>query len=162
MKRTAALAAGIASLVVCTSAAQAQEFDATHCYVGTGTVAFASDEALVAIFDHKGIYRDNGDKKLLNGFSIHCTGLTKVINKKRTVSGGCKVLDPKGDSISLVFEGAGPPGGDSGTADAVAGTGAWKGVSGGGRWQVDTPSKPLAPGSFQGCLRYHGAFKVPK
>lgn len=160
MRSAATIAAGISLLAVCASAAQAQEFDATHCYFGTATVAFASDEATVAIFDHKGIYRANGEKKLLNGFSIHCTGLTKVINKKRTVSGGCKVLDPKGDSISLVFEGAGPPGGDSGTADAVAGTGAWKGVSGGGKWQVHTPSKPLASGTFQGCLRYHGAFKV--
>lgn len=162
MRSTARIAAAIGSVLACASGAQAQEFDATHCYFGTATVAFASDEATVAIFDHKGIYRSNGDKKLLHGFSIHCTGLTTALNKKRTVTGGCKVLDPKGDSISLVFEGAGPPGGDSGTADAVAGTGAWKGVTGGGKWQVHTASKPLAPGSFQGCLRYHGAFTVPK
>ncbi|HSH08008.1 MAG TPA: hypothetical protein VLA41_10135 [Burkholderiales bacterium] len=35
-------------------------------------------------------------------------------------------------------------------------------VSGGGKWQVHTASQPVVPGSFQGCLRYHGALTVPK
>ncbi|HSH08010.1 MAG TPA: hypothetical protein VLA41_10145 [Burkholderiales bacterium] len=160
MRRAARVAAATA-LVASASGVWAQAFDVTHCYAGTATVVFASDDAVVASFDHKGIYRANGDSKLLHGASIHCAGITTVINKKRTVSGGCKTVDPKGDTIAGVFEGAGPAGGDAGTAQAVGGTGTWKGVSGGGNWQVHTPSKPLVPGTFQGCLRFHGAYKVP-
>jgi hypothetical protein len=161
MRHSTAAATAAASLAVFPLIAQAQEFDVTHCYVGTATVVFASDDAVIAIGDSKGIYRTNGDKKLLHGFSIHCAGNVRLISKKRTLSGGCKVLDPKGDSIALAYEGEGAPGAEFGTADAVAGTGAWKGVTGGGKWQVHTPSNPLAPGAYQGCLRYQGALKVP-
>ena len=162
MRGIAAIAAGLASLAGGIATAHAEAFDATHCYFGTATVLFASDDAVIASFEHKGIYRGNNGNKTLEGYSIQCAGVTKVINKKRTSAGGCKILDPKGDAIALVFEGAGPPGGESGTADAVGGSGAWKGVTGGGKWQVHTASKPLVPGTFQGCLRYHGAFTVPK
>jgi hypothetical protein len=151
----------VPSLVVLSSTAQAQQpFDATHCYVGTAAAVFASDDATIAHFEHNGIYRGNQESKLLDGFSIQCAGVNVVINKKSSVRGGCRVLDPKGDTIGLTFEGTGGAKG-SGTAVAVAGTGAWKGVTGGGDWEVQTISKPLAAGAFQACLRYHGAFTVP-
>jgi hypothetical protein len=134
-------------------------FDATHCYVGTANVVFASDEAAVIHFEHKGVYRDNGDKKFLEGFSIHCAGTNVTISKKSAIRGGCKALDPKGDTIHLVFDGAA---GERGTAQAVAGTGAWKGIGGGGDWEVRTSSKPLAAGAFQACLRFHGTFNIKK
>lgn len=160
MKHAPAIAAGIASLLTCSAAiATDMPFDATHCYVGTATVVYASDEAAVIQFEHKGIYRANGEHKLLEGFSIHCAGTNVTINKKSVIRGGCKALDPKGDTIHMVFDGAA---GDKGTAQAVAGTGAWTGISGGGDWNVQTPSKPLAPGSFQACLRFHGTLKTGK
>ena len=153
----------LAALLIYAPVAQAQQaFDATHCYVGTATVVFASDDATIVNFDHKGLYRGNGENKLLNGFSTHCGGTTTIINKNRTTRGGCKVVDLKGDTIALVFEGSGPAGQETGIGNAVAGTGAWKGVSGGGKWQVHTPSRPLSQGAFQACLRYEGTLTVPK
>jgi len=161
MRSTAAIAVGIASLVVCASAAQAQEFDVTHCYAGTTNVVFAADGAVVFTFDHKGIYRANGEKKSLHGMSIHCVGVVEQITPERPQRGGCKGVNPNGDQIFAVFEGSGPVGKVTGTAKAVGGTGAWKGVTGGGKWEVHTGSKPAVPGTFQGCLRYHGEYKVP-
>lgn len=158
MKPGLAIVAGLASLISIPCALAADvPFDATHCYVGTATAIYASDEAAVIQFDHKGIYRANGEHKLLDGFSIHCAGTNVTLNKKSAIRGGCKALDPKGEAIHLVFEGAA---GDKGTGQMVGGTGAWKGISGGGDWYVHTPSKPLAPGSFQACLRFHGTVKT--
>ncbi len=160
MRHANLVIAGFASLVALSPAVHAQmPFDATHCYVGTASVIFATDEAAVIQFEHKGIYRDNGDQKFFEGFSVQCAGTNVTISKKSAIRGGCKALDPKGDTIHLVFEGAA---GDKGTAHAVAGTGAWKGISGGGDWLVRTPSKALAAGGFQACLRFYGTFNLKK
>jgi len=163
MIKATAIATGIASLVVFALVAQAQEFDATHCYMGTFTLVFASEDATVVNFEHKGIYQSNGKRKTLHGFSIHCAGTAVTLNKKEVVRGGCKVLDPQGkdNSIFLVFD---RTGGDKveGTATAVAGTGAWKGVTGGGNWLFHTRGKSFAPGTYQNCMRYYGKFTVPK
>jgi len=163
MTKATAMAMAFASPFVLASVAQAEAFDATHCHSGTVTVVFASDNATVVTFDSKGIYRSNGESKLLDGFSIHCSGTDVILNKKSVLRGGCRVLDPKGEdnSIFLTFAGTGGPKG-VGTATAVGGTGTWKGISGGGDWEVHTPSKPVVPGTFQSCLRYHGTFTVPK
>lgn len=149
------------SVALSAVASTEKSFDATHCFFGTSTVVFASEDASIVHYEHKGIYRGNNGNTLLHGASIHCAGTLLVLSKKRTTRGGCKILDPQGDTIALVTEGSGPSGKQTGTADAIAGTGAWRGVSGGGKWQVHTSSRPLVPGSFQGCLRYHGAFTVP-
>lgn len=70
------------SLLVVSAAAQAQlPFDATHCYAGAATVLSTSDEATVVRFQHKGIYRGNGDKKHLDGFSLQCAGTDVILSK---------------------------------------------------------------------------------
>lgn len=159
---TVAATAIVSFVALSAMAATEKPFDATHCFFGTSTVVFALDDATIVHYEHKGIYRGNNGSTLLDGASIHCTDMLLVLNKKRTIRGGCKILDAQGDMIALVTEGSGPPGKQTGTADTIAGTGAWKGVTGGGKWQVHTASKPLEPGSVQGCLRYHGAFTVPQ
>ncbi|MEK6244858.1 MAG: hypothetical protein AABM33_10200 [Pseudomonadota bacterium] len=157
---TAVAGIGLVGVLFFSSTAHAQQpFDATHCFVGTGSQLFRSDDAVIGHFEHKGIYRSNHENKLLDGFAIQCMGIAVTVKQKRSMRGACKILDPKGDMIGLEIEDTKL---GTGTATVVGGTGAWKGVTGGGDWLVHTPSRPLADGAFQSCLRYHGTLTVPK
>lgn len=120
---------------------------------------FRSDDVTIGSFDHKGIYRSNIESKVLDGNAIHCMGMAITVKGKRSMRGACRIVDPNGDMIALEIEDSKQ---GTGTAKAIGGTGAWKGVSGGGDWQIHTSSKPLADGTYQSCLRYHGAFILPK
>ena len=43
----------------------------------------------------------------------------------------------------------------------IGGTGKWKGISGSGEYELVAPTRPLAEGTYQNCVRTKDTFKLP-
>jgi hypothetical protein len=80
--------------------------------------------------------------------------------KKHTVYTYLKYLDPDGDYV--IFHYTKNPGEKAATTTILAGTGKYKGITGGGKAVRITRGKPIAPGTVQFCNNHKGKFTVPK
>jgi len=93
-------------------------------------------------------------------FTVHVKGVGVFEGKKQTVYAYMKYLDPDGDYV--IFRYTQNPGEKAATTTLLAGTGKWKGITGGGKAVRITRGKPVAPGTIQFCNNHKGTFTVPK
>lgn len=89
---------------------------------------------------------------------MHCVGTNKIINGKPNSHGYCKFTRPNGDEI--IGEFASQPDGSS-RWTALAGTGQFEGVTGGGTTESIVRGKAAKPGMISGCGRAVGTYTVP-
>ena len=85
---------------------------------------------------------------------------TTIEGKNRTVYCHLKYLDPDGDFV--IFRYTLNPGEKAATTTLLAGTGKWKGITGGGKAILITGGKPVAPDTYQFCNNHKGKFTLPK
>jgi hypothetical protein len=153
---SAAMALGLLLLISVANAEQ--PYDITTCGSGTNEILFSSEDFTVLSLESKGITRSNHENKAFDNNTFHCMGVIQVANGKPEGSMFCKFLDPDGDVTIGISTVDGP----EGTWEFVHGTGKWQGITGGGKnWPI-TQGKAVAPGTFQGCRKATGTFKLPQ
>ena len=133
--------------------AQKKSIDSLLCRSGNFKLLFASKAATIFAIDHKAINVKSGETQ-------SCNGTISIIGGKFAGGGYCKSIYPDGD-ISLVSWTASTKRGE-GTWKFLYGTGKWKGVTGGGVYKEVTRGKPLAKGTYIGCVKSTGTYEGPK
>ncbi len=81
------------------------------------------------------------------------------IGKERIRHGFCKHMDQDGD-FTLIEYPADPN--NRFTWKYIGGTGKFKGITGGGEWELTRRGKPIEPNTFQFCIRVTGTYELPK
>jgi len=119
-----------------------------------------SQEISIFSFDGKGIMRSNNESKVFDNCTIHTQGVAVIEGKNMTVYAYMKYLDPGGDFV--IFRYTQNPGEKAATTTIMAGTGKYKGITGGGKAKRITRGKPVAAGTNQFCNNHKGTFTVPK
>lgn len=149
---------GSSPLILAESAEQAYDVDA--CVSMDLSPLVRSQEITIFNFDAKGIMRSNTESKVFDNCTVHTKGVMVIEGKKQTVYGYMKYLNPDGDYV--IFRYTQNPGEKAATTTIVAGTGKWKGITGGGKAVQIARGKPVASGTFQFCNNHKGTFTVPK
>lgn len=141
------------------SAAGAEEpYDITSCFSWKLAQITASEELTITASEAYGITQSHNENKAFDNNTVHCVALGKTMPGSSTLDGYCKYLDPNGD----IAVGRLRREGGKGTWEFVHGTGKWKGITGGGTYEVVAQGKPVAPGTFQSCSHATGTFMLPK
>lgn len=135
-------------------------FDITPCVAATMTALVQSPEITIFTMDAKGIIRNNIESKIFNNCTVHVQGIQVIEGTNRTVNAYMKYLDPDGDYV--IFRFTQNPGEPTATTTILAGTGKWKGITGGGKATTITQGRPVAAGTFQFCNNHKGKFTLPK
>jgi hypothetical protein len=141
------------------STAQADEpYDITVCGSATWTSLIQSPELSIMSIDYKGIARSNVEGKFLDNCTVHHVRVTSMAMGKSTSHGFTKFLSPDGDALFVEVSEAG----GEAMGEFLAGTGKWKGIRGHGKITPLAQGRPVAPGTFQNCVRHTGAFELPE
>ena len=148
------------ALFLLISAAKAEQpYDVTVCGSATVSPLTQSEELTIMSLDYKGIARSNIENKFLDNCTLHHFRVHCIAGGKVTSSHGfTKFMAPDGD---CVFVEVSEVGGET-VANIFAGTGKWKGITGHGKIIPLAQGKPIAPGTFQNCVRNIGTFELPK
>jgi len=120
----------------------------------------SSQEMTIFNFEAKGIMRSNTESNVFDNCTQDTKGVAMIEGKNMTVYAYMKYLDPEGDYV--IFRYTQNPGEKAATATILAGTGKYKGITGGGKAVRITRGKPVAPGTNQFCNNHKGTFTVPK
>jgi len=149
---------GSSPLILAESAEQAYDVDA--CVSMDLSPLVRSQEISIFRWDGKGIMRSNNENKVFDNCTIHTQGVAVIEGKNMTLYGYLKYLDPDGDYV--IFRYTQNPGEKAATATILAGTGKWRGITGGGKAKRITRGKPVAAGTNQFCNNHKGRFTLPK
>jgi hypothetical protein len=137
-----------------------QMYDVDVCVSMDLSVLVRSQEITILTWDGKGIMRSNNESKVFDNCTMHTLGVMEIAGKNITVYGHMKYFDPSGDYV--IFRFTKNPGEKAATTTLLAGTGKWKGITGGGKAVRITRGKPVAAGTNQFCNNHKGRFTVPK
>jgi hypothetical protein len=137
-----------------------QVYDITPCVAATVNLLVQSPEITISAVDAKGIIRSNSESKIFNNCTVHVQGVQVIEGTKRSSYSHMKYLDPDGDYV--IFRFILNPGETTATTTILAGTGKWKGITGGGKVTTITQGRPVAEGTFQFCNDHKGKFTLPK
>ncbi|MBI3454909.1 MAG: hypothetical protein HY002_03885 [Candidatus Rokubacteria bacterium] len=154
----AGLALVVLGVLVFVPAAAAEDFEATHCAVGTFTAYQGSQELkLVFTWAQNGIVRS--PNKLFDNAATYCAGVQRGVLPMREGYALCKVVDADGDIIVWGGTYTGP----KLSWPFLEGTGKWKGITGGFESdRVASAPKPAMPNSYSECYQWKGKFEVRK
>ncbi len=136
-----------------------QVYDVDVCVSMDVKLLVQSQEITIGTWNAKGIMRSNIESKVFDNCTVHTVGVSVVEGKNRTVYGHMKYLAPDGDYV--IFEYKQNPGEQASTTTLLAGTGKWKGITGGGKAVLITKGIPVVKGTFQFCNNHKGKFTVP-
>jgi hypothetical protein len=104
-----------------------------------------------------GTSRSNPSGGAFDMMSFQCVGVGALIEGKWSSNGFCEYLDADGDKSLGKATRIGP----KGTWKFVAGTGKFAGITGGGTNETLGQFPTIKPGTFQGCNRAVGTYKLP-
>ncbi len=159
--KAAAFCSTLLGMSLYTAPAVAQQsFASIDCRSGTVSMLAKSEDITLYTLDHKGISRSQHESKLFDNWTQRCVGAIAVIGGKTTGNGWCKQIDPANGDITVIGWTSEKPG--FGTWRFVYGTGKWKGISGGGDYQLVAPTRAVEDGTYQNCVNVKGSVAVPK
>lgn len=158
--KTKALHLSALGALLGSGALQAQHaLDHVTCRAGTLSALAQADKLVVWQLDHRGVTRAaEGDP--FDGFTQRCIGTIANVEGALAANGWCRNVDPKtGDWTLVSWKGSDKPG--MGSWAFHYGSGKWKGISGGGTYEVMGPTRPVEAGTYQNCARVRGTMKMP-
>lgn len=135
--------------------------DYTQCGAGTTNVLSTTKEATLLAAEHRAVIRSNIDDKTLDNQSMHCAGVTKIVDGQNSTTGYCKFVSAEGDWYVVEYARASAVADNQGTWRALQGSGRWQGISGGGIWKSVTSARPVTAGTFQYCVDAKGKYTLP-
>ena len=142
-----------------TAAAAEIAYDTTTCYQGHATLVHRSDALTVLRYDLTGIVQSNIDDKSADGGAMHCIGTAKIAGQESDWHSYCRFVRPNGDEIIGEYQRS--AGSKTGSWTALAGTGQFAGISGGGTVETALRGKALKRGQINTCTRGIGSYTVP-
>lgn len=149
--------------VLLTAAAPAAElqregdFNATYCFSGDLAVLAQSQTDRAFSFELTGPVRAETPGAFLDMSSVQCVGLGEVRDGRSSGTHQCHFMDADGDKVFARFEAEGP----KSTFEILGGTGKYVGISGGGETQSLGRFPKIKDGTFQGCSRGGGHYRLP-
>jgi hypothetical protein len=149
---------GSSPLILAESAEQSYDVDV--CVSMDLSPLVRSQEITIFSFDSKGIMRSNSENKVFDNCTQATKGVAVLEGKKQTVYAYMKYLDPDGDYVIFLY--TQNPGEKTATTTILAGTGKYKGITGGGKALRIAGGKPVVEGTMQFCNNHKGTFTVPK
>jgi len=149
---------GLSSVSLAQSTDQTYDVDACVSMDMSGLVR--SQEITILSFDAKGIMRSNSESKVFDNCTVHSMGVSVFEGEDQTVYCYMKYLDPEGDYVIFLY--TVNPGEKAATTKLLAGTGKYKGITGGGKAVRIAGGKPVVEGTTQFCNNHKGTFTVPK
>ena len=142
------------------AASDEQVYDVDACVSMELSTLVRSQEITILAIDGKGIMRSNNEGKIFDNCTVHTKGVVMWEGKIATVFSYMKYLAPDGDYVIFRYEKK--PDEKAATTTLLAGTGKWKGITGGGKAILITGGKPVAPDTYQFCNNHKGKFTLPK
>ncbi len=140
--------------------AVAFESSSIACRSGTVTVLSKTEDTFIYSVAHRGIVLAQDAAKTFDNFTHECVGTMAVVRGKNSGGGFCRYVDPAtGDLIFGAWTVGDKPG--TGTYTYIGGTGKWKGISGSGEYQTVAPTRTVAEGTYQNCIRSKDTFTLP-
>jgi hypothetical protein len=137
-----------------------QTYDVDACVSMDLSPLVRSQEITILGFDAKGIMRSNTESKVFDNCTVNSKGVGMWEGEKFSVYSYMKYLDPDGDYV--IFRYTQNPGEKAATTTILAGTGKYKGITGGGKAVRIALGKPVVQGTTQFCNNHKGTFAVPK
>jgi hypothetical protein len=133
------------------------DFNATYCFAGTTATLVQSKADLAYSFELTGPVRAETPGSFLDMTSVQCVGLGEVKSGKSSGTHQCHFMDADGDKVFTRFEAEGP----KATFEILGGTGKYAGISGAGETQSLGRFPKIKEGTFQGCTRGGGRYRLP-
>jgi hypothetical protein len=149
---------GLSSVSLAQSTDQTYDVDACVSMDMSGLVR--SQEITILSFDAKGIMRSNSESKVFDNCTVHSMGVSLFEGENQTVYCYMKYLGPEGDYVIFLY--TVNPGEKAATTKLLAGTGKYKGITGGGKAVRIAGGKPVVEGTTQFCNNHKGSFTIPK
>jgi len=133
-------------------------YDFVACTHSRRTMLEGSAELAAFGMESWGVVSSSTTKEWENA-TTRCVGYLRVMAGKPVGKGVCKWFTAAGDTAVGEFEY--PPSGEP-TWTWLVGTGALKGIAGGGAFKSLFTGKPVEPGTTQGCRRDWGKYTLPQ
>ena len=154
-----ACAAAVALALASGAAVAAEiEYGGTWCGHSKAKVLVAGPELTVLSTETWAIETPGASRPAaLENAAVHCVGYLRIARGKSWSTSACHFTNAAGDT--LTGEAVSAPD-KPGTWTFLHGTGVWKGIQGGGHYQIVSRGKP-AQGSSVLCLRHSGTYTVP-
>lgn len=148
----------LATVVAVPAAAREVPYDFVVCNHSLNTPLEAGPDLVAFGVEQWGIVASSTTPEFENA-TTHCVGYLRIVGGKPSGKGMCKWFTSAGDTS--VGEWEIPANGD-GRWTWLAGTGAFKGVSGtNSQFKGLGMGKPAAPGTSQSCRRDWGTYTLP-
>ncbi len=153
----------VAAAMLSIGSAQAQkelQIDTVWCRSGTASMVAKDEKLVVWSLDHYGVAQSGNPQDPFNNATQRCIGTVAMIDGKMSANGWCKVVLAKtGDWVLVDWKNGEKPG--QGTWSYRHGTGALKGITGGGTYHSLGQTRPMQSGTYQNCARSTGTRKLP-
>ena len=132
-------------------------FEFIGCGISKNVVVEASPELRIQAIENWAINTSTAVKDWEKA-TKHCVGYVRIMDGKPTGKGACKWQDATGDSA--IFEWEIHTNGDY-TVAWLGGAGKYKGIKGGGNFEVSNSAKPVVEGTQFQCIRDYGKYTLP-
>jgi hypothetical protein len=153
---------GLAAFMAASAAFAAQaaetEYSGMFCGHAKTTMLQASDDATVFQVESWNIQTPDSGFKPWENASNHCIAYYRIMQGKATAIGSCLWTDSGGDTF--IGELSVAPDIANGWT-FLAGASKWKGITGGGTWQMVATGKNGADGSGTSCISHNGKYTLP-
>ena len=155
--------AGLVAALTVAGSAVAQTFpkeghyDYTACWSGVSNPIQFSKTHSAVTSEFSGTTRSNPPGGYADNLSFRCVGLNTTFGGKVTNTTVCEALGADGDKILSQFSVASD---GTATRETIAGTGKYEGLVSSGTTVPLGASPPAKPGTFQGCNRQTGTYKM--
>jgi hypothetical protein len=132
-------------------------YDTTFCFAGKSHLIAHSETHIAYSYWLAGTMLSKSSGGIWDMNSGYCVGDGSVIKGASTAEAFCEFMDSDKDKTF----GKAIRTGTSGTWKVLSGTGKYAGMTGGGTFEVIGPFPTIKEGTFQGCNRNKGTYKLP-
>jgi len=131
-------------------------YDVTSCWSGASNAIAFSKTHTASSFELTGTTRSNPPGGPFDMVTFRCVGMSSSIEGKNTGMNLCEVIDKDGDKYLLRSTAEGP----KQAQETLAGTGKYEGMVRTGTAESLGQFPIIKPGTFQGCNRGTGTYKL--
>ncbi len=131
-------------------------YDVTTCWSGVSSVIAFSKTHTASSYELTGTTRSNPPGGAFDMTATRCVGIGSSIEGKNTGMALCEAIDKDGDKYLTRTTSEGP----KGVFEALAGTGKYEGMVRTGTVELVGQFPTIKPGTFQGCNRGTGTYKL--
>jgi hypothetical protein len=153
----AALAASAACAFAAANLPKEGSYDVTACWTGTANDLVFNKDHTANSYEMLGTIMSNPPGGFADGSTFRCVGMNTAIKGKMGGGNVCQVTDPDGDKRLNAFhiEADGKV-----VRENLGGTGKYEGMTQTNTVAMLPPMKEAKPGTFQGCNRQTGTYKL--